>query len=107
MLRGQSQTHARVLRGGAFNNNEDNVRCAIRNRNNPDNRNRNVGFRVLLSTLFHTLAGNARRGNLPRRGVKNGGDCPWPRSTPLPSPRLGRRAGDEGAGQIATAPLPG
>jgi hypothetical protein len=43
-----------VLRGGAFNNNENNVRCAYRNRNNPDNRNRNSGFRVVVaSTLFH------------------------------------------------------
>ena len=53
MLRGQSRTHARVLRGGAFNNDENNVRCAVRNMNNPNNRNRNVGFRVVLSTLFH------------------------------------------------------
>jgi hypothetical protein len=50
-----------VLRGGAFNNNEENVRCACRNRNNPNNHNRNNGFRlVVVSTLFH-LAGTARR----------------------------------------------
>ena len=36
----------RVLRGGAFNNNQRNVRSAVRNDNNPDNRNNNVGFRV-------------------------------------------------------------
>ena len=36
----------RVLRGGSFNNNHRNVRCAYRNRNNPDNRNDNKGFRV-------------------------------------------------------------
>jgi formylglycine-generating enzyme required for sulfatase activity len=36
-----------VLRGGAFNNNQNNVRCAYRNRNNPNNRNDNIGFRVL------------------------------------------------------------
>ncbi|MFZ5902334.1 MAG: SUMF1/EgtB/PvdO family nonheme iron enzyme [Chloroflexota bacterium] len=42
----------RVLRGGAFNNNERNVRCAYRNRNNPNNRNNNIGFRVVVSTLF-------------------------------------------------------
>jgi hypothetical protein len=36
-----------VLRGGAFNNNERNVRCAYRNRNNPNNRNNNIGFRVV------------------------------------------------------------
>jgi formylglycine-generating enzyme required for sulfatase activity len=36
----------RVLRGGAFNNNRDNARCAYRNDNHPDNRNDNIGFRV-------------------------------------------------------------
>jgi len=50
-LRGQTQRR-RVLRGGAFNNNENNVRCAVRNRNNPNNRNRNNGFRVVASTIF-------------------------------------------------------
>jgi len=49
-----------VLRGGAFNNNESNVRCAARNRNNPNNHNTNNGFRVVVSTLFQP-AGTARR----------------------------------------------
>ena len=40
-----------VLRGGSFNNNQNNVRCAIRINNRPDNRNNNIGFRVVLSTL--------------------------------------------------------
>jgi hypothetical protein len=38
-----------VLRGGSWNNNRNNARCAIRNRNNPDNFNNNVGFRLVLS----------------------------------------------------------
>ncbi len=38
----------RVLRGGSWNNNPDNVRSANRNRNTPDNRNDNIGFRVVL-----------------------------------------------------------
>ena len=42
----------RVLRGGAFNNNRNNVRCANRINNNPDERNNNVGFRVC-SHGFH------------------------------------------------------
>jgi len=46
---------ARVLRGGSFNNNQDNARCADRNRNNPDNRNNNIGFRVCLRTCFLCL----------------------------------------------------
>lgn len=35
----------RVLRGGSWNNNARNVRCACRNQNQPDNRNDNIGFR--------------------------------------------------------------
>jgi hypothetical protein len=38
-----------VLRGGAFNNNDRNVRCAYRNNNNPNNRNDNNGFRLCVS----------------------------------------------------------
>jgi len=55
-----------VLRGGAFNNTERNARCAVRNRNHPNNRNRNIGFRVAVSTLAE--AGNARRNALAGRG---------------------------------------
>jgi formylglycine-generating enzyme required for sulfatase activity len=35
-------------RGGSWNNEARNARCAYRNRNNPDNRNNNLGFRALL-----------------------------------------------------------
>ncbi|MEO0786929.1 MAG: SUMF1/EgtB/PvdO family nonheme iron enzyme, partial [Pseudomonadota bacterium] len=42
----------RVLRGGSWNNNPQNLRSANRNRNNPTNRNNNIGFRVA-STLHH------------------------------------------------------
>ncbi|MFP4423464.1 MAG: SUMF1/EgtB/PvdO family nonheme iron enzyme [Desulfococcaceae bacterium] len=46
---GDRPESARVVRGGAFNNIDDNVRCANRNRNNPDNRNRNNGFRFCVA----------------------------------------------------------
>ena len=49
---------ARVLRGGAFNNNARNVRCAYRNRNNPNNRNRNNGFRVVASHVIPQAGGH-------------------------------------------------
>ncbi|MBT3314551.1 MAG: SUMF1/EgtB/PvdO family nonheme iron enzyme [Anaerolineae bacterium] len=34
-----------VLRGGSWNNNENNLRSANRNNNNPTNTNNNIGFR--------------------------------------------------------------
>jgi formylglycine-generating enzyme required for sulfatase activity len=47
-------TRLAVVRGGAFWNNPTNMRCAYRNRNDPNNRNDNIGFRVVLSTLLST-----------------------------------------------------
>ena len=35
------------MRGGSFINNQNNARAAYRNNNNPDNRNNNIGFRVV------------------------------------------------------------
>lgn len=40
------------LRGGSYNNNAERLRCGARNRNNPDNRNRNNGFRVVVAHGF-------------------------------------------------------
>jgi hypothetical protein len=70
-----------VLRGGAFNNNPQDVRCAYRNNNNPDNRNNNIGFRVVVSTLFAPTGNAARDGNavVGGRGLKNGRARSWPR----------------------------
>ena len=51
-----------MLRGGSFNNNRNNARCAYRNRNNPDNHNRNNGFRVVVATLFIASMPELRRG---------------------------------------------
>ena len=39
----------RVNRGGSWNNNLQNCRSANRNNNTPDNRNSNLGFRLVLS----------------------------------------------------------
>jgi hypothetical protein len=42
-----------VVRGGSWNNNQDNARAAYRNRNHPSNRNNNIGFRVVgVSAMF-------------------------------------------------------
>jgi hypothetical protein len=45
-----------VVRGGSWNNNQDNARAAYRNHNTPDNRNNNLGFRVVCSShIVHPL----------------------------------------------------
>ncbi|WP_288130586.1 SUMF1/EgtB/PvdO family nonheme iron enzyme [Accumulibacter sp.] len=36
-----------MLRGGSFNNPAENLRSANRNRNRPENRNQNIGFRCV------------------------------------------------------------
>ena len=35
------------LRGGSWNNNDNNMRVANRNNNNPNNSNNNIGFRCV------------------------------------------------------------
>ena len=70
-----------MLRGGSFNNTENNVRCAARNRNNPNNRNDNNGFRVIAA---HILQGaHSRLPELPAGYAlpdeeKNGRVCSRP-----------------------------
>jgi hypothetical protein len=41
-----------VVRGGSFNNQANNARCAYRNRNNPNHHNHNFGFRVVAAHIF-------------------------------------------------------
>ncbi|MFH1096022.1 MAG: SUMF1/EgtB/PvdO family nonheme iron enzyme [Candidatus Desantisbacteria bacterium] len=36
-----------MLRGGSWNNNARNCRCANRNNTSPGNRNNNIGFRLV------------------------------------------------------------
>ncbi len=110
-----------MVRGGAFHNNHRNVRCAYRNRNNPNNRwdnggfhnHRNVrcayrnrnnpnnrwdngGFRVALSTFFSTPefpGGVSNHPSGPRRKMAEPASRPRPGSCP--------------AGHTPTAPPPG
>jgi formylglycine-generating enzyme required for sulfatase activity len=51
-LAGLAGNVARVLRGGSYNNEGSNLRCAYRNNNNPNNRNDNNGFRVVVSSFM-------------------------------------------------------
>jgi len=39
-----------VIRGGSWNNKPRKLRSSNRNRNNPDNRNNNIGFRLVQHT---------------------------------------------------------
>ncbi len=75
MLWGQAKDH-RVLRGGSWNNNQNNARCTYRNRNEPDNWNNNVGFRVVvahgllcLPEMLHGRPELGSRGVEERRGL--------------------------------------
>lgn len=75
-----------MVRGGAFNNNRNNVRCAVRNRNNPNNDWNNNGFRVV-SHGFPAVwipepnrARILRRLRLAQRGETAGAVGSWPSS---------------------------
>ncbi|MCG9131817.1 SUMF1/EgtB/PvdO family nonheme iron enzyme [Candidatus Poribacteria bacterium] len=60
-----SSRGSRVLRGGSWNNNANNVRCANRNNNTPTNTNNNNGFRCA-KTLVEKHFRIARVGMSPR-----------------------------------------
>lgn len=81
MLWGCAQKDSRMLRGGSFNNNPQNVRCAYRNNNNPDNRNNNNGFRVIVSTFLSKLPARIVLrlvAGFKAEVQRNGGAQPWP-----------------------------
>jgi hypothetical protein len=68
----------RVVRGGSWNNNQDNARVSNRNNNNPNNRNNNNGFRVVVRPTskfsFHRPQGWALPAS--RAGLITGGRLP-------------------------------
>ena len=65
----------RVVRGGAWNNTTENCRASYRNRNDPDNRNNNLGLR-LVRAVPHTQARQRKctpiTVGVPSVGVLNG-----------------------------------
>ncbi|MFQ6102013.1 MAG: SUMF1/EgtB/PvdO family nonheme iron enzyme [Anaerolineae bacterium] len=82
-----------MLRGGSWNNNQNNARCAYRNRNHPDNWNDNVGFRC--ASAFPTaprcplLTGSRlRRGETQARS-RSGGNA-WAKDSAASRRRVGR-----------------
>ena len=63
---------SRVLRGGSWNNNQDNARCAYRNNNHPHNSNDNTCNRVVCAShidprpLAHWIANATEARRLTR-----------------------------------------
>jgi formylglycine-generating enzyme required for sulfatase activity/RecA/RadA recombinase len=65
-----------VIRGGSWNNEAHNCRSAIRNNNEPGNRNNNLGFR---------LASSRQRPDAARLRTRRLRQCPDPRPGPVPA----------------------
>ena len=60
---GETGASNRVIRGGSFNNDAQNLRASNRNRNDPANRNNNLGFRPASSR--HQPEGRGPRTSFP------------------------------------------
>ncbi|NWG75252.1 MAG: SUMF1/EgtB/PvdO family nonheme iron enzyme [Rubrivivax sp.] len=77
-----ARRRTRVLRGGSWNNNPDNLRVANRNNNTPDNRNNNNGFRCSEAPRRQARRAGARRTTV-RLGERRGAcaAASWPAAT--------------------------
>ena len=94
---------ARVLRGGSFNNDPDNLRCSNRNNTDPDNRNNNIGFRVVCAGVSarKVLARNARwMGEMRRGELSCAASAKKPPKPPDPRPMRGKDAAAAVAGKL-------
>jgi hypothetical protein len=90
----------RVVRGGSWNNNNpENLRASARDRNEPDNRNNNNGFRCVRSSQWYVRAGDIH-GDYGRRGRTQ------ERITPSGVPAWDPRPAGSGEGPKTTC-LPG
>ncbi|MDP7132634.1 MAG: SUMF1/EgtB/PvdO family nonheme iron enzyme, partial [Planctomycetota bacterium] len=76
----------RVNRGGSWNNSARNCRSANRNRNNPGNRNNNLGFRVVLIAHRSSRSASAEPDSIP----------PWPQGEQSRLPGAGTAAAAAG-----------
>ncbi|MCB1929923.1 MAG: hypothetical protein KDH17_18070 [Rhodocyclaceae bacterium] len=79
-----------MLRGGSWNNTHHDCRAANRNRNEPDNRNNNVGFRVCFAPHIAPVGHSANRG-APRASAP-GRPAPFSRACASASLRAGARS---------------
>ncbi len=65
-MAGRAGKRRRVLRGGSFNNNEDNARATYRNNNTPNNEWNNNGFRCGVGGVaFHVSPCSTVSGHVP------------------------------------------
>ena len=79
---------AEKLRGGSWNNNPANVRASCRNRNEPENRNNNIGFPCPGDT---SPLSNRRKARAARIMVRAGVPRPLPGFGPGEPPEAERR----------------
>lgn len=92
-----------MARGGSWNNNDRNARCAYRDQNDPANINDNIGFRVVLLTLFPSRGDSPRMPEIrpgPRKATLAVEVMEEWRSAFLAAP------GENQAGQILNSPAP-
>ena len=92
-----------MLRGGSFNHDPDNLRCSNRNNNHPDNRNNNIGFRVVCvdASARKVLARTARWMGAMRRGkLSCAAGAKKPPKPPAPRPMRGKDAAAAVAGKL-------
>jgi len=62
-----------VIRGGSWNNQGANCTASNRNRNEPDNSNNNLGFRLLAAPQFVPLCASIGTDRFPVLLLKEGG----------------------------------
>ena len=90
---GAGRKGRRVVRGGSWNNNRDNARCAYRNRNNPDNSNDNRGFRCV-SHAFRCVPAMPRVARRRRASRVDAGRGLREMARPVPGRRLRKAPGE-------------
>ena len=96
---GRPVIESRVLRGGSWNNNQENARADYRNNNRPDDRNNNIGFRVVCSSHIQPSPFESPTGPAGQGWPDAAGGCWMARAGPVRALESRRRAHSKGAGR--------
>ena len=96
---GRPVIESRVVRGGSWNNNQENARAGYRNNNRPDDRNNNIGFRVVCSSHIQPSPFESPAGLAGQGWPDAAGGCWMARAGPVRAPESRRRAHSKGAGR--------